>query len=87
MADDPDYYSKNIKVANFDVIHHKCCGNKLKGSCKDYKTIKNEDFNSYPKKESKKILLAVSRNKRDDLWIQRDLMLKFLRKIFNSFLL
>ena len=82
MADDPDYYSKNIKVANFDVIHHKCCGNKLKGSYKDYKTIKNEDFNNYPKKESKNFLLAVSRNKRDDLWIQRDLMLKYFKENF-----
>lgn len=50
MADDPDYYSKNIKVANFDVMHHKCCGNKLKGSYKDYKTIKNDN---YPNEESK----------------------------------
>ena len=50
MADDPDYYSKNIKVANFDVMHHKCCGNKLKGSYKDYKKIKNDN---YPNEESK----------------------------------
>ena len=76
MADDSDYYSKNIKVANFDVIHHKCCGNKLKGSYKDYKTIKNDN---YPKKRIKKL---VSRNKRDDLWIQRDLMLKYFKENF-----
>ena len=56
MADDPDYYSKNIKVANFDVMHHKCCGNKLKGSYKDYKTIKNDN---YPNEESKNQSLEI----------------------------
>ena len=27
MTDDPHYYYKNVKVINFDIIHHKCDGN------------------------------------------------------------
>ena len=47
MADDLDYYLKNVKVVSFDIIHHECHGDKWKGSYKDYKTIRNEDFNNY----------------------------------------
>ena len=39
MSDNPDSYFKNVQVVNFDIIHHKCRGDELKGTYKDYRTI------------------------------------------------
>ena len=53
---------------NVDIIHQECCGDKLIGEYKDYKTIKTEDPCRYPKKkETEVVLSAAFRNKRDDL--------------------
>ena len=32
MRDDPHQYFDSVKVANFDIIHHECRGNKLIGN-------------------------------------------------------
>ena len=29
MPDQPDYHFRNIKVVNFDIIHHECRGDPL----------------------------------------------------------
>lgn len=58
MSDNPEYYLKNVHVINFDIIHQECCGDKLKGNYKDYKTIKSEDLINYPKKEVKKYFIS-----------------------------
>ena len=47
----PDQYFDDFKVVNFDITYHECRGDKLIGDCKDYKTIKTEDLNRYPKKK------------------------------------
>ena len=51
MDDDPDHYLNNLKVVNFDIIHHESRGDPLKKSCKVHKTIVNEDFENYSKKD------------------------------------
>ena len=40
-----DAHFKNAQVVNFDIIHHECRGDPLKGNYKDYKTIEKEDIN------------------------------------------
>ena len=50
MRGDPDQYFGNFKVVNFDIIHHECRDDKLIGDYRDYKAIKTEDLNRYPKK-------------------------------------
>ena len=40
MKHDPDHYFRNVKVVNFDIINHECCGYKLDGTYKSYKMIK-----------------------------------------------
>ena len=50
IRDDPDQYFDDVKVVNFDIIHHECNGDKLIGDYKDYKTFKTEDLSLYPKK-------------------------------------
>ena len=83
MHDDPDSYFKNVRMVNFDIINHECHGNKLAVTYKDYKTIKNDHLTNYPTEKAKHVLPAVFRNKGDDLWVKRDLMIKYFSKNFN----
>ena len=60
MADDPDYYFKNKKVINFNIIHNQCCEDPLKKSIKQYKTVYNNDLKNYLKNENKSFLCNIS---------------------------
>ena len=75
MRDDPDQYFDKVKVVNFDITHDV---NKLIGNYKDCKTIKNEHLTRYPKGETEVVLSVAFRNKRDDLWVKGDIMIKHL---------
>ena len=81
MHDDPDQLID--KVVNCDIIHHDCRGNKVIGNHKDYKTIKNEGLYRYLKGEAKVVLSAALRNKREDLWVTRDLKIKHFKENFK----
>ena len=80
MSDNPDSCFKNVQAVNFDTIHHECRDDKLKFTYKDYKTIKNKHLANYPKEEAKTVLSAAFRNKRDDLWVKRDFMIKHFKE-------
>ena len=81
MSDNPTKYFHDKKVINFDIIHHECRGDKLSNSYKHYKTVKANDLKNYPDKDKKETLSGVFRNvNRDDLWVQRDLMLDYFKK-------
>lgn len=80
MSDDPDFYFKNKEVINFDLIHHRCQGDPLKKNERDHKTVTSDDFKDYPRADEKRVLPFVFRNKRDDLWVKRDLMLKHFKE-------
>ena len=82
MRDDPDHYFKNVRVVNFDIIQHGCRDDKLQDTYKEYKTIKNENLTNYPKEEARVVFSAAFRNKRDDLWIKRNLMIKHFKGNF-----
>ena len=84
MSDNPNSYFNNVQVANFDIIHHECRGDKLKGTYKDNKTIKNEHLANNPKEEAKTVLPAAFGNKRDDLQVKRDLMINDVKENFNQ---
>ena len=53
FQENPDNYMKNVKIINFDLIHHQCKGDKLQHSEEHYQTVfaknlirhKNEDKN------------------------------------------
>ena len=84
MLEDPTSYFYREKVVNFDMINHECRGEPLEGSYKDYKTVKNSDFENFPKNEKKKkVLSGIFRNvNRDNLRIKRDLMIEYFKKNF-----
>ena len=82
MADNPDYYFDDKKVVNFEIIHHQCRGNPLKKTEKEHKTICADDFKNCPENEKSKTLYAVFRNKRNDLWVKRNLIIGYFKKFF-----
>ena len=70
-------------MVNFDIIHRECRGDPLQKSFKDHKTIKESDFVEYPESEKTNVVSSVMRNiNRDDLWIQKDLMIEYFEKNF-----
>ena len=83
MSDNPDFYFENKKVKNFEIIHHQCKGDPLTKTEKEHKTV--FDFKNYPKDEKNKVLFPIFRNKQDDLWVKRDLMIEYLKKKFSIF--
>ena len=82
MRDNRDHYFKNVREINFDIINHECRGDKLQGTYKDYKTIKNENLTNNSKEEAKVVLSTAFRNERDDLRIKRDLMINHFKEKF-----
>ena len=83
MKDTPNAYFKKVEVVNFDIIHHECHGDKLKGTYKGYKTVESKHLENYPKEDAKIVMSATFRIKRDDLWIQCNLMLQHFIENFN----
>ena len=71
------------KVINFDIIHYECRGDSLKKCYQEHKPVTKSDLNEYPEDEKTKIVSSVIRNiKRDDLWVQRNLMIEHSKKKF-----
>ena len=65
------------------MIHNKCCGDPLLNSETFYKTIKKKALKIFPKQEQKNSPSAAARCQRDDLYIQRDLIIEHLKPIFH----
>ena len=82
MFDNPDHYFDRKKVINFQMINHQCRGDLVTKTEKNHKTVRNDDFKNYPAYEKNKTLSAIFRNRRDDLCVKRDLMIKHFRKNF-----
>lgn len=88
MSDNSTTYFRDKKVVNFDIIHHGYCGDKLENSYKNHKTVRENDLINCLEKEKQEALSGAFRNiKRDDLWLQRDLMIEYLRKVFTLYLI
>ena len=50
---------------------------------KNIKQYKKHDFKNYCKNEKTKLMSSVFRNKRDDLWVKRDLMIEHFKQSFK----
>ena len=87
MADNRDHYFKCKKVINVGFIHHQCRADPLNKSEKEHNTVVKEDFEKYLEREKEKTLAAVFCNKRDDLWVRRNLMIEHFFKKINFDLL
>ena len=60
MMRNPDKYFRNVKVVNFDIIHHQCRGDLLGKSFNEYFAMKTtKDFTKYPKVDKKMLEMAL----------------------------
>ena len=66
-------YLKNAEIINFDIIHHLCGGDKLKGSYRQYKTVLSSHVDNTPSEDKKLAFAACMQCPRHNLYIQRDL--------------
>ena len=48
--ENPGKYFQNVKIVNFDIIHHECRGVSLQNLFHHYYAITKKDFTSYKKK-------------------------------------
>ena len=48
--ENPGKYFQNVKIVNFDIIHHECRGVPLQNLFHHYYAITKKDFTSYKKK-------------------------------------
>ena len=56
-------------MINFEIIHHECWGDPLKGTYEGYKTIKAKDLKNYPNPEKKKISWGYNKKYQDERFI------------------
>ena len=59
-----DNYFQNVKVVNFDLIHHVCRGDPLEEDAWGHFAIQNRDFNQYPKNEKQQVFGGALRNQK-----------------------
>ena len=81
FSNDRDHYLKNVKLSNFDIIHSQCRGDERKHCDKFYQTITNKNLEKMPSDHKKKALAACARSKRNDLYVQRDLMISYFKSL------
>ena len=56
VSRDPAKYFEKKKVINFDIIHHECQGDPLKGTSEGYQTVKTKDLKNCPEPEKKEVV-------------------------------
>ena len=75
-----DSYLRNVKVVNFELIHHKCRGDPLEKDTKEYFSIENKDFAEYPKNDQKRVIGGALRNQnsvKQPIFIQKEAVLNY----------
>ena len=55
---DPDIYFKNVKIINFDLIHHQCRGDPLLKQKMNTMQFKNQAYQKYQKITKKEVVGA-----------------------------
>ena len=75
MKDLQNYFA-NVKILNFDIIHHESRGDLLKHNVEYYQQIKQEDFENIPENDQYNFISSAIKSKRDDIYIQKKVMKK-----------
>ena len=82
IIEDFDYHFKNCYLTNFDLIHHECRGSKLEFSKKFYETIFYDKVKENLSEENKeKFLSAAIKSEREDVNIEKKLIIEHLKKV------
>ena len=67
FAKDTDSYFKNVKLINFDIVHHERRGVKLQNPERYYRTIRNKDFKNYEQYVQNNAISSAIKFERDDI--------------------
>ena len=79
-------YFENVKLSNFDLIHHECRGGELSFSKKHYQTLYKEKLNSefIDSKQKSSFISSAIKCHRDDVIVEKRIIdehfLKNLKK-------
>ena len=83
IMSDPEYHFTNSYVNNFDLIHHKCRGDKLNHSKEYYETIYKSNVDKEIKQKDLKdrfISKAID-SERKDVFLKKDLLTEHFNRI------
>ena len=82
IIDDPNYHFANSYVINFDIIHHKCRGDKLQNNKQHYETIykKAIDEEITENKKTNFISEAID-SERKDVFLKKDLVTEHFNRL------
>ena len=69
-------YFLNVKLTNFDIIHHESRGDVLEHSLKYYQQTHAENFKNIPNQDEYNFISSAIKSRRDDIYIQRNVMKK-----------
>ena len=73
IIENSDSYFENVKLSNFDLIHHECRGGELSFSKKHYQTLYKEKLNSeiIDSKQKSSFISSAIRCHRDDVIVEK----------------
>ena len=81
---DPDSYFKDVKVINFDLIHHQCRGDPLEKTENEHYAIHKTDFKKFQKISKKEVVGAALRTQNETkqpLFVKKEVVMEhFLNK-------
>ena len=80
IIEDFDYHFKNCYVANFDLIHHECRGDKLHFSRKFYETVFYDNLKKNLNDENqKKFISSCLKSERAYINIEKKILIEYLK--------
>ena len=80
VVNDPKKHFDNVYINNFDLIHHKSRGDSLQFSEKFYKTISVSQLKQIDYPKSYQFVAAAIKSKRDDVFLEKDVIKKHFEK-------
>ena len=80
VVNNPEQHFDNVYVTNFDLIHHQSRGDPLQFSEKIYKTISLSQLKQIDYPKSNQFVAAAIRSKRDDLFLEKNVVKKHFEK-------
>ena len=80
VVNDPKKHFNNVYINNFDLIHHKSRGDPLQFSEKFYKTISVSQLKQIHYPKSYQFVAAAIKSKRDDVFLEKDVIKKHFEK-------
>ena len=77
-----DYHFKNCFVTNFDIIHHKCRGDKLNFSREHYETVfYNRLKENLNEQNQEKFIASAIRSERKDINFEKKVISEHFNKV------